>query len=208
MNIFVKPNEELDYFTPQTSYNLNFYLAKKSKLRVYTFTFGKESVKNNLNVILAGEGAKAELYGFYLLKNNQIIENNTFLHHKAPFCKSFQQYYGILQTKGQAIFEGRILVEKQAQKTDAFLENKNIILSDKAHLLSKPILEIKADDVKCTHAFSATQIEEDELFYLRSRGIEKNKAIKILLMSFVGKILNKIDQPSLKKTYARRFSNF
>jgi len=208
MDIFVKAKEQLCYFAPQHNYTLNFYLAKDSKLRIYTFTFGKDSVRNNLNVIFCGKNGKAELYGLYLPQQGQLIENNTFLHHKAPFCESFQQYYGILSARGQAVFNGRILVEKQAQKTEAFLESKNILLSKEAQVLGRPFLEIKADDVKCTHAFSATQIEEDEIFYLRSRGIDKDKAKNILLMSFAKKIINKVDKPLVKENLCAKISQF
>lgn len=208
MDIFVKEKEQIDYFAPQQNHTLNFYLAKDSKLRIYTFTFGENSARNNLNVIFRGKNGKAELYGLSLIQQGQLIENNTFLHHKAPFCESFQQYYGILSARGRGIFNGRILVEKQAQKTEAFLENKNILLSKTAEMLGKPFLEIKADDVKCTHAFSATQIEEDEIFYLRSRGIDEDKAKNILLTSFAKKIINKVDKPSIKENLCAKISQF
>lgn len=208
MNIFVKEKEQVDYFAPQKNYTLNFYLAKDSKLRIYTFTFGKNSARNNLNVIFHGKNGKAELYGLSLIQQGQLIENNTFLHHKAPFCESFQQYYGILAGKGKAVFNGRIRVERKAKGTDAYLENKNILISKDAEVLGRPFLEIFDDDVKCTHAFSASLLEEDEIFYLRSRGIDKNKAKKILLMSFAQKIINKVDKPSVKENLCAKISQF
>lgn len=207
MDIFVKEKEKLNYFT-QGNCTTNVYLAKDSRLRVYTFTLGGESVKNNLNVILRGENAEAELYGLYLTSRGQIVENNTLLHHKAPFCRSFQQYYGILAEKGRAVFNGRIRIERKARRADAHLENKNILLSKHAEVLGKPFLEILDDDVECTHAFSASLLEEDEISYLRSRGIDKDKAKKILLTSFAEKIINKVDKPLIKEKLCVKISQF
>ena len=207
MEIFLKEKEKLNYFTLNNA-STNIYLAKESHLCVYSFTFGEESVKNNLNVILEEEQAKAELYGLYLVSDGQIAENNTFLRHLAPFCQSFQQYYGILAGKGRAVFNGRIRIERKAKGTDAYLENKNILLSNDAEVLGRPFLEIFDDDVKCTHAFSASLLEEDEIFYLRSRGIDKETAKKILLTSFAKKIINKVNKPSLKENLCAKISQF
>lgn len=193
---------------PPRGGTINVYLGRNSRLRFYTFTFGGASVKNNLNVIFKGRNSKAELYGLYLPDSEQLIENNTFLWHLAPFCKSFQRYYGVLAGNGKAIFNGRILVERKAQKTDAFLESKNILLGKDAKMLAKPFLEIFADDVKCTHAFCSSQIEDDEIFYLQSRGIDYEGAKKILLLGFAQKIINNVASPKIRNNLCAKISQF
>lgn len=206
MNIFVREKEKLDYFASPKGGITNVYLKERSQLRFYTFNLGKQSVKNELNIIFQGKNSKAELYGLYLPRSQKVIENNTFLHHQMPFCQSFQQYYGIVFGKGRAVFNGRILVENKAQKTDAYLESKNILLDEGGQILGRPFLEIFADDVKCTHAFSASQIEEDEIFYLQSRGIHRDKAKDILLLAFAQKIISKVDKQEIKENLCARIS--
>ena len=199
--VFIQDGGALDYYRIQQDSWLgktDIYLGKKSRLRFFTFTLGGNLVRNDLNVEFTGENSKVELYGLYLTGSNQIVENNTFLHHPIPFCQSFQQYCGILFGKGKAVFNGRILVERRAQKTDAYQESKNILLGDQAQMLGKPFLEIFADDVKCTHGFAIWQIEPDEIFYLRSRGIDEKEAKKILLLAFSRKITDKINSGRLK----------
>lgn len=208
MDIFLKEREERDYFAPQQGGVTNVYLKEGSHLRFYTFNFGAGSVKNELNVIFQGKGAKAELYGLYLPSEDEVIENNTFLHHKAAFCQSSQYYYGILFGRGKAFFQGRILVPRYAQKTDAFLESRNILLSKEAQMLGRPFLEIFADDIKCTHAFSSSQLEDDEIFYLRSRGIGKKEAKKILLLGFAQRIISKIGELKTRENLCAKISQF
>jgi len=207
-NILVKDRQNLDYFMPRQGGAINIYLGKESKLRFYSFTFGGNSVKNNLNVIFQDKNSRAELYGLYFGEEGQAIENNTFLHHQAPSCKSLQLYYGVLFGNAQATFNGRILVESKAQKTDAYLESKNILLSREAQLLGKPHLEILADNVKCTHAFACSQVEDDEIFYLQSRGIGKEVAKKILLLGFAKKVVNNVGQESLRNKLCAKISQF
>lgn len=193
---------------PETGGAVNIYLAKDSHLRFYAFNFAGKSVRNDLNVIFQGENARAELYGLYLSFGDSVIENNTFLRHSAPFCESSQHYYGILFDRVRGVFNGRILVQRKAQKTDAFLESKNIILGKDAQMLGKPFLEIFADDIKCTHAFSCSQLEDDEIFYLRSRGIDIGEAKKILLFGFAQKIINKVESKKIKRNLCDRISRF
>lgn len=207
-NIFVRNKEKLDYFVAQKGESLNFYLKDDSFLRCFVINLGGESLKNELSIIFNGRRGRAELYGLYLPSDNKVIENYTLLHHRAPACQSFQQYYGILAGSGRAVFNGRILVEKQAQKTDAFLESKNVLLGQEAQMLGRPFLEIFADDVKCTHAFSSSQVEKDELFYLRSRGIGEKEAKRILLLGFAQRIINNINSRNLRKDLCARTSQF
>jgi Fe-S cluster assembly protein SufD len=208
MDIFVKSSESVDYFMPSGGGIINVYLGQGSRLRFYTFNLGGRSVINNLNIEFRGKNAKAELYGLYLSETGQSIENNTFLRHAAPSGESFQQYHGILSGKGRAIFNGRVLVARKAQKTNAFLENKNILLGRECQMLSRPFLEIFADDVRCTHAFSSSQIEDDEILYLASRGITKEKAKKILLLGFAQKIINRVEDKTIKAELCAKISPF
>jgi Fe-S cluster assembly protein SufD len=206
-NIFIKKKERLDYFAPNRSYVINFNLRENSFLRFYNFNFGR-STKSEVNIIFEGKNARAELYGLYLPSDNNVIENNVFLYHRVGFGKSSLFYYGILFDEGKAFFEGRILVDKKAQKTDAYLESKNILLDKRAQIMAKPFLEIFADDIKCTHAFSSFQLEEDEVFYLQSRGIDKDKAKKILLESFAKRIISKIDSPKIRENLCAKIFQF
>ena len=122
----------------------------------------------------------------------QHIDNNTFVHHIAPDCKSTQMYKGILDDSSTGIFSGRILVDKEAQKTAAFQNNKNLLLTNTAKVRSKPQLEIYADDVKCSHGSTIGQLDENAMFYLRSRGISKRESCHLLMQAFASEVIEKI----------------
>ncbi|TSC75523.1 MAG: FeS assembly protein SufD [Parcubacteria group bacterium Gr01-1014_30] len=208
MDIFLKENEHRDCFMPDGGGGCNVYLGRNSSLRFFTFNLGGKSLKNELNVVFKGKGARAELYGLYLPQDGQVIENETLLRHQAPSCESFQRYYGILPMGGKAVFNGKILIERKAQKTKAYLESKNILLSPDAQMLGRPFLEIFADDVQCTHGFSSSQIEEDEIFYLRSRGHNLESAKRILLLSFAQRNIDKVADEETKNILCERISRF
>lgn len=138
------------------------------------------------------------MYGLYLLHGETIADNHTVVDHRKPNSFSNELYKGVLEGNAKGIFNGKIFVRPQAQKTNAFQSNRNILLSDKATINTKPQLEIWADDVKCSHGCTTGQLDEEALFYLRSRGIEKNTARAMMLYAFAAEVLENIPNEKLK----------
>lgn len=149
-------------------------------------------IRNNVYVTLNGEGADNNSYGLYLADRNQHVDNFTFIDHAVPNCTSSQLYKGVLDDEATGAFNGRILVRKDAQQTRAYQSNNNILLTDKAKMNTKPQLEIYADDVKCSHGATVGQLDEDALFYMRSRGIGYKEARLLMMYAFVDEIISKI----------------
>ncbi len=170
-----------------------------SQYHNHTITLSGQLVRNNHNVLLAGQNSEANLNGLFYSKENQIIDNHTLMDHQAPHCESNELYKGIIKDKSTGVFNGKIFVRKDAQKTNAYQSSKNILLSDDASIYAKPQLEIYANDVKCSHGTSTGKIDEKALFYLNTRGIGKESAKKLLLQSFAQEIINKIEPESLKE---------
>jgi Fe-S cluster assembly protein SufD len=160
---------------------------------------GGRLVRNNLNIYLGGEHAESNLFGFYLGTGNQHIDNHTKINHAFPYCNSNQLYKGILSDKSRGVFSGTIHVHPDAQKTNAFQSNKNLLLSDEAEIDSKPQLKIFADDVKCSHGATIGQMEESAIFYLQQRGISLDQAQFILRNAFAGEVLEKIPYEAVKE---------
>jgi len=153
--------------------------------------------------VLAGEGGECLINGLFVGDGQQHLDNYMHVEHASPHCSSRQFYNGILDGHAHGVFHGRIVVHKNAQKTDAKQTNRNLLLSDDAQIDTKPQLEIYADDVKCTHGATIGQIEENALFYLRSRGIDERSARKILLLAFASECLGRM-KPGLARTHAER----
>ena len=149
-------------------------------------------MRNNLHAILEASLGEAHLYGLYFPQGQSHIDNHTIVDNVAPGCLSNELYKGILNGQSAGVFNGKIFVRKDAQKTNAFQSNKNILLSDNASINSKPQLEIFADDVKCSHGCTVGSLDEESLFYLQSRGISKKEAISLLLQGFAQDIIEKI----------------
>ena len=170
----------------------------------FEFTLSGKLVRNNLSAKLSGENIESHYYGFYIGKNSQHIDNHTFIDHVKPNCFSNEIYKGILNDKSKAVFGGKILVDKDSQKTNAFQSNKTILLSDEARIDTKPQLEIYADDVKCTHGATVGQLDEEALFYIVSRGISKDEARSMLINAFANDILNPIKIDALKNNLTER----
>lgn len=170
-----------------------------SRANAYTFTLSGELIRNNLQLLLNGEGCESHMYGLYLLNNKTIADNHTVADHQKPNSFSNELYKGILDGNSKGIFNGKIYVRPQAQKTNAFQTNRNIILSEGASINTKPQLEIWADDVKCSHGCTTGQLDEEALFYLQSRGIEKDMAQGMLLTAFAGEVTDNIKIPALKE---------
>ena len=170
--------------------------ASSSYLSV-ALDFGGKLVRNNLNVALNGENSRSVLNGLYVARDNQHIDNHTFLDHAQPHCESHELYRGILNDKSKGVFSGKILVRQDAQKTDAKQSNNCLLLSDDAKIDTKPQLEIYADDVKCTHGATVGQLDETSIFYLRARGIPYHKAKSILTYAFAEEVIDSIENEAL-----------
>ena len=166
--------------------------ARSSSFTSHSISFGGALVRNDVSVALNGEGADCTLNGLYIASNRQHVDNHTVIDHIKPHCSSRELYKGILDDRSSAVFNGSIVVRKDAQKTDARQSNKNLLLSEGATINSKPQLEINADDVKCTHGTSIGHLDEDSVYYLRARGIGVNEARTVLTYGFANDVLNRM----------------
>lgn len=175
----------------------------RSYVHTVTITLNGGMIRNNMNLVLDAAGNETHLYGLYMLKGHTHADNHTLVDNRKPNCFSNQLYKGIVDDNATAVFNGKIMVQPQAQKTNAYQSNKNILLSDKASINTKPQLEIFADDVKCSHGCTVGQLDETALFYLRARGIPKENAQAMLLQAFAEDILLQI-KPELLREYVRQ----
>jgi Fe-S cluster assembly protein SufD len=171
---------------------LRIQAARSANLASHSVLLGGGLVRNNVHPVLAGEGAECLINGLFIGNGGQHLDNYMLVEHLSPHCASRQFYNGILDGHAHGVFHGRIIVHKDAQKTDAKQTNRNLLLSDDARIDTKPQLEIYADDVKCTHGATIGQIEGNALFYLRSRGIEEVAARKLLLLAFASECLDRM----------------
>jgi len=198
-------NAGLNFYSIQADHGNRFQVgqttiwqANHSRVNTYTFTFDGKFVRNNLQLLLDGEGCESHMYGLYLLHGDTVADNHTVVDHRKPNSVSNELYKGVLEGNSKGIFNGKIFVRPDAQKTNAFQTNRNISLSDKATINTKPQLEIWADDVKCSHGCTTGQLDEEALFYLRSRGIEKNTARAMILYAFAAEVLDNIPNEKLR----------
>lgn len=166
---------------------------RDSVFNAFTFTFSGKVVRNNLSIKLADEHCESHMFGLYLLKGTSHVDNHTVVDHEKANAFSNEIYKGILDEKSTGVFNGKIYVRQDAQKTNAFQSNKNILLTDEASINTKPQLEIWADDVKCSHGCTTGQLDDDQMFYLRARGIEKESARALLLLAFAADVLENIN---------------
>lgn len=203
--IFAGKDAIVDYYkvqndAPTASLVDNTYISQKDKsvVRVHTFSLGGKLIRNNLNFYQNGERIDSTLKGITILGNKQHVDHHTLVHHAQPNCESHQDYKGIFGDSSTGVFNGKIIVDKIAQKTDAFQQNNNILLSDRSTINSKPQLEIFADDVKCSHGCTIGQLDEEALFYLRSRGIPKKEAKALMMYAFANNVLESVRIPELK----------
>jgi Fe-S cluster assembly protein SufD len=173
--------------------------SNHSRANTYTFTLDGKFVRNNLQLLLDGEGCESHMYGLYLLHGETLADNHTVVDHRKPNSFSNELYKGVLEGNSKGVFNGKIFVRPNAQKTNAFQSNRNILLSDKATVNTKPQLEIWADDVKCSHGCTTGQLDEEALFYLQSRGIDKNTARAMILYAFAAGVLDTIPNENLKQ---------
>ena len=171
---------------------LRIQQGRSANVSSHSVLFGGGLVRNNVHPVLAGEGGECLINGLFIGNGRQHLDNYMLVEHASPHCASRQFYNGILDDHAHGVFHGRIIVHKDAQKTDAKQTNRNLLLSDDARIDTKPQLEIYADDVKCTHGATIGQIEENALFYLRSRGIDEIAARKLLLLAFANECLDRM----------------
>lgn len=142
-----------------------------------------------------------------IIEDKQHVDHNTLVHHIEPNCESHQDYKGIFDDKAVGVFNGKVVVNKEAQKTNAYQSNNNILVSDKATINSKPQLEIFADDVRCTHGCTIGQLDEDALFYMKSRGIPHKEARALLMYAFANNVLESVKIPEVKKRINKIIAN-
>jgi len=204
--IFANKRAIVDYYKIQNdkkeaSLIDNTFVNQKqqSKVSVHTFSFGGKLTRNNLNFYQNGEHIDSTLKGITIIGDKQHVDHNTLVHHIQPNCESHQDYKGIFGDKASGVFNGKVIVEKDAQKTNAFQANNNLLLDDKATINTKPQLEIFADDVKCSHGCTIGQLDESAMFYLRSRGIPEKEAKALLMYAFANNVLESVKIPELKR---------
>lgn len=173
-------------------------IARDGNYTHTTVTLSGQVVRNNHNVVLAESNSQAHLFGLFKINDTQLVDNHTLMDHRVPHCESNELYKGIIDGKSTGVFNGKIYVRKDAQKTNAYQSSKNILLSDDATINTKPQLEIYADDVKCSHGTSTGKIDEEALFYLNARGIGRESANRLLLQAFAGEVTDKIVVDSAK----------
>ncbi|MEW5676473.1 Fe-S cluster assembly protein SufD [Flavobacterium enshiense] len=208
--IFAQKRAIVDYYKVQNdeqTANLidNTYISQKQEsiVSVHTFSFGGNLTRNNLNFYHHGERIDSTLKGITIIGDKQHVDHYTLVNHEQPNCESHQNYKTILDGQSTGVFNGKIYVEKEAQKTDAFQQNNNILLSDKATINAKPQLEIFADDVKCSHGCTIGQLDENAMFYMQQRGIPKKEAKALLMYAFTSEVTSSIKIPELKAKIAK-----
>lgn len=177
-----------------------------SVFSIFTFTLSGAFVRNNLNMVLDDERIESHLNGLYLTQESQVVDNHTLVDHRKPNCVSNELYKGIIEDKSSATFNGKIFVRKDAQQTNAFQSNKNILLSDDGTINTKPQLEIYANDVKCSHGTSTGKLDEDKIFYLRARGLSEASAKKMLMHAFASEVVEMIDFEELREFIEEKIS--
>jgi Fe-S cluster assembly protein SufD len=202
----VNENAGMEYYTIQNDSNNRYqhastqvYQKKSSRVNTYTFTLQGKLYRNNLSLVLDGEGIESHMYGLYLLGQDTLADNHTVVDHMKANSFSNELYKGIMDSSSKGVFNGKIYVRPNAQKTNAFQANRNILLTDKSVVNTKPQLEIWADDVKCSHGCTTGQLDEEALFYLQSRGIDKESARAMMLYAFAGDVIEHVPHPVLRK---------
>jgi len=183
--------------------SLSMWLSRSSTFASQALTFGGRIARNDISAVLGGEGAECTLNGLYLATGDSLVDTHTTIDHAKAHCPSHEVYKGILGGRSRAVFNGKILVRPDAQKTDAKQTNRALLLTDEAQINTKPQLEIFADDVKCTHGAAIGQLDEDAMFYLRARGIDEQSARVMLIHAFAGEVLNGIATPAVRELAMR-----
>jgi Fe-S cluster assembly protein SufD len=204
--VFVGEHATVDHYKVQEEgvnafhvASMHVHSARNSVFSSHSFALGGRLVRNDVFAQLDGEGAECTLNGLYLADGERLVDNHTTIDHAKPHCPSHEIYKGILGGRARAVFNGKIIVRPDAQKTDAKQTNRALLLTDAATINTKPQLEIFADDVKCTHGAAIGQIDEDALFYLQARGLTYFEARDLLIHAFAGEILDHVKIEPLKQ---------
>ena len=204
--VFAAKNATVDFYKIQNdrinaSLVDNTYIEQKSNsvVSVHTFSFGGNITRNNLNFYQKGEHIDSILKGITIIEGKQHIDHHTLVHHIEPNCESHQDYKGIFDGRSTGVFNGKVIVNKEAQKTNAYQQNNNVLVSDKATINAKPQLEIFADDVKCSHGCTIGQLDDDALFYMQQRGIPKKEGKALLMYAFANTVLESVKIPEVKQ---------
>ncbi|EAQ51266.1 MULTISPECIES: Fe-S cluster assembly protein SufD [Leeuwenhoekiella] len=203
--IYAGKHARVDYYKIQNDKenaslidNTHIDQQESSEVSVHTFSFGGKLTRNNLNYYQNGEHINSILKGVTIIEDKQHVDHNTLVHHRQPNCESHQDYKGIFDDRATGVFNGKVVVDDIAQKINAYQSNNNILVSDKASINSKPQLEIFADDVRCSHGCTIGQLDEDALFYMRTRGIGKKEGRALLMYAFANNVLESVKIPQLK----------
>jgi Fe-S cluster assembly protein SufD len=203
--IVVESKAHLDYYKIQDDArviqvsNTSIRQLENSQVNTFTLTLDGQAIRNNLNIAIDGENCESHFHGLYLLKGDTLADNHTVVDHLKPNSFSNEMYKGVMDDNSKGVFNGKIFVRPHAQKTNAFQSNRNILLSDKATINTKPQLEIWADDVKCSHGCTTGQLNEEAMFYLRARGIPKDTARAMLLYAFVSEVIQHVPNLFLRE---------
>ncbi|MCH2695172.1 MAG: Fe-S cluster assembly protein SufD [Acidobacteriia bacterium] len=212
--LFVKNNAVIDHYRIQQESQKAFHIStqqfqidQSATASSHSISLGGRLVRNNVNAILNGEDAEVTLNGLSLTMNGQHVDNHTSIDHAKPHCRSFELYKSILNDRSRGVFNGRIIVRPDAQKTDSKQTNQNLLLSDQALVNTNPQLEIYADDVKCTHGATIGQLDEEAIFYLRSRGIPPETARQLLIFAFANDLTSQIQIDSIKSNVEKTLSD-
>jgi len=212
--IFANKRAIVDYYKVQNDHenaslidNTFIHQKRESHASVHTFTFGGNLTRNNLNFYQHGERIDSTLKGITIIGDKQHVDHNTLVHHIEPNCESHQDYKGIFNDKSTGVFNGKVVVEKEAQKTNAFQANNNILVSDQSAINTKPQLEIFADDVKCSHGCTIGQLDTDALFYMKTRGIPEKEAKALLMYAFANNVLESVKIATLKTRINKLIAN-
>jgi Fe-S cluster assembly protein SufD len=203
--VFVGDNAGVDHYKVQRESldafhiaSLHAHTSRSSRFSSHSFALGGKFVRNDALAILDGEGGDCTLNGLYLADRERLIDNHTTIDHAKPHCGSHEVYKGILGGASRAVFNGKIIVRQDAQKTDAKQTNRALLLTDGATINTKPQLEIFADDVKCTHGAAIGQLDDEAIFYLRARGLTFAEARDMLIHAFAGHVLDGVQIPELR----------
>ena len=208
--IVVGPGAHVDHYKVQREGDRAFHMAtmqvqvgRAANFSSHTVTQGGQWVRNEINAVFEGEGGECILNGMYQAGGQQLVDNHTFIDHAYPHCASHELYKGILDGKARGVFNGKIYVRQDAQKTDAKQTNQTLLLSDDATINTKPQLEIYADDVKCTHGATVGQLDAEAIFYLRTRGVGLAEARSLLTYAFANDIVGRIKVASVREELER-----
>jgi Fe-S cluster assembly protein SufD len=187
---------------------LRIQQGRSANVATHSLLLSGALVRNNVHPVLAGEGSECLINGLFMANGRQHMDNYMLVEHASPHCDSRQFYNGILNGQSHGVFHGRIIVHKDAQKTDAKQTNRNLLLSDDAQIDTKPQLEIYADDVKCTHGATIGQVDENALFYLRSRGLAEAEARHVLLLAFANECLDRMSSAEVRRHLEQLFVDY